>query len=126
MCHTSPTSCMLVQDLNMKSYVALVNQILRSVQFVGLPPELSSDASHQALPGPDVLVIEYESEDSCMLYRYQWGGTFGGDTWHETLQKAFQQAEYEFGTEIADWIAVPGVRNAIEFAAEIFKESPSS
>ena len=42
-----------------------------------------------------------------MLYRYTAQGDFGGDTWHETVDDAKNQAMFEYGDALGEWIAVP-------------------
>ncbi len=54
---------------------------------------------------PDAIRVEIKiHDDSPMLYRWGEGNVFCGDTWHETIQLAKQQAAYEFGIEEADWV----------------------
>lgn len=51
-----------------------------------------------ALPDPDYVVLEFDEADSpCFLCGYTDDGAFCGDTWHETLERAFDRAEYEYG-----------------------------
>jgi hypothetical protein len=38
-----------------------------------------------------------------MMYRYTHDGQFCGDTWHETLAAAFEQAEFEYGLTPGDF-----------------------
>jgi len=56
------------------------------------------------LPLPDRIEIEMEAgrQDPCMMIRYADDGRFGGDTWHENLEAAFAQAEYEYGLVESD------------------------
>lgn len=62
-----------------------------------------------ALPDPDYVVIEFEELDSfCYLFRYTDDGRFCGDTWHETVEHAFDQAEYEYALGRDDFVAAPG------------------
>lgn len=60
---------------------------------------------------PDRVEIEPEPDGGhCMMYRYGLTGEFCGDTWHEDLDAAFLQAEYEYGLGASDFLAVPGGR----------------
>ena len=52
-----------------------------------------------------VLVIEHP--DGPMLYRYAATGEFAGDTWHETLDKAKHQAEFEYEDALGTWRKIP-------------------
>jgi hypothetical protein len=51
------------------------------------------------MPLPDRIEIELDGSETqpCMMYRYTDDNQFCGDTWHETLAAAFQQAEFEYG-----------------------------
>jgi hypothetical protein len=52
-----------------------------------------------------------------MLYRYTLDRAFGGDTWHETLEDALEQAIREYGEAVEEWHAIPlGVTDAIDYA----------
>jgi hypothetical protein len=57
------------------------------------------------LPAAQVLVIRLGESDS-MLYRYLLDGTFVGDTWHETLDGAKQQVDFEY-VLASPWRDVP-------------------
>jgi basic membrane lipoprotein Med (substrate-binding protein (PBP1-ABC) superfamily) len=39
--------------------------------------------------------------------RFAADGAFAGDTWHQTAEEAQEQAKFEFGNAISDWIAIP-------------------
>lgn len=86
--------------------------------LVGLPPELAEGANDaQPLPWPHVLVIEEESPGSVCLYRMTQSGESGGDTWHQSVEDAKHQANYEYGDAVGDWSEIPGdVRDARDFA----------
>ncbi len=62
-----------------------------------------------AMPLPDVLIIERDisPDPGFMLYRYTKSGTFAGDTWHENLEDAKHQAEFEYGNTLGEWQEVP-------------------
>ena len=69
------------------------------------------------LPVADVLVLETTDEQGIMLYRYTTEGVFCGDTWHETIEDAKDQAGYEFGDTVGSWHEIPpDVANAIDYA----------
>lgn len=58
------------------------------------------------MPLPDRVEIAPESgSDHYFLFRYR-SGEFCGDTWHENLEAAFEQAEYEYGLCASDFLAV--------------------
>ncbi len=58
------------------------------------------------LPRPDRVVIEIDSEvdGPCMLFRFSTDGRFCGDTWHENLETAVAQANYEYGLVRGDFV----------------------
>lgn len=57
------------------------------------------------MPMPDRIEIEVESVTGyCALYRYTATGQFYGDTWHENLDAAFQQASFEYGLSPQDFL----------------------
>lgn len=93
----------------------------KTLHTIGLPPELAGDAEEEAeqLPSPDVLVIEQESEGNVFLYRMTRTGEPGGDTWHQSVDDAKHQAEYEYGGLLGEWRAIPDdATDAREFAVE--------
>ncbi|MGY0800147.1 hypothetical protein ACW7G0_13985 [Lysobacter sp. A286] len=60
-----------------------------------------------AMPLPDRIEIEPEPEsDHYFMYRYTKSGQICGDTWHEDLQAAFDQANFEYGLNAADFLLV--------------------
>jgi hypothetical protein len=80
----------------------------RTLHMAGLPPELAGGVeTRKSLPAPDVLLIEQESERSVFLYRLTRTGAPGGDTWHESVEDAKYQAEFELGDVIGDWQQIP-------------------
>lgn len=86
-------------------YVARVTKVLRTgIHKIGdiQDGELRPVAD---LPLPDRLEIELEGGpgDPCMIYRYTDDGEFCGDTWHEKLEDALAQAEFEYGLSQRDF-----------------------
>lgn len=62
---------------------------------------------HYAMSLPDRIEIQLESgSDHCFMYRYTKSGEFCGDTWHENLSAAFEQADFEYGLCAADFLIV--------------------
>ncbi|MRH01198.1 hypothetical protein [Xanthomonas sontii] len=58
-----------------------------------------------SMPMPDRIEIEVEPGTGyCFLYRYTATGQFCGDTWHENLDAAFQQASFEYGLSPQDFL----------------------
>jgi hypothetical protein len=84
--------------------IALVGPIgdkKQTIHKVGLP-----NGPQTVMPFPEVLLLETE-ESSFMLYRYTVDGQFCGDTWHQTLEEAKNQAEFEYGRALGPWLLVP-------------------
>jgi hypothetical protein len=87
------------------TYIAKVKRVLRqNVHTVGaiVDGDIKTVASMSL---PDRIEIELDGSEAepCMMYRYTHDGHFCGDTWHETLEAAFQQAEYEYGLTRSDF-----------------------
>ena len=68
------------------------------------------------MPWPSILILEAH-DGHAMLYRYAADGNFAGDTWHENVEDAKEQAEYEYARVLNKWKEIPSdVQDAIEFA----------
>ena len=67
------------------------------------------------LPSPEVLSIRPEST-GVLLVRWRLDGTFCGDTWHSTLEDAFEQVGEEFPTLRPVWHDIDVAENAVAFA----------
>jgi len=98
--------------------VALVEKSVRARQgrhFTGLPPELTGDVDNrQKLPPALVLIIE-EKADGIFLFRFTEDRAFAGDTWHQTIDEAIDQAIHEYGE--LHWKKVPEeIGDPISFA----------
>jgi hypothetical protein len=76
--------------------------------YVGLPPQLNEGKDDRVeMPTARVLVVEIEiGKSDCLLFRFSREGTFAGDTWHETLDRAKAQADYEY-VLASPWREVP-------------------
>ena len=93
---------------NRTRLIALVGPMVgkqQAIHKIGLP-----DGPQTAMPFPEVLFLE-DDATSCMLYRYTADGQFGGDTWHQTLEEAKHQAEFEYGEAFGPWLLVPEIES---------------
>ena len=86
-------------------YVATVTRVLRQgihTRGAIVHGELKTVG---AMPLAERVEIELDGTEMqpCMMYRYTNDGQFCGDTWHETLAAAFQQAEFEYGLTRSDF-----------------------
>jgi hypothetical protein len=88
----------------MPKYVARVTEVLNQVQKVAdlVDGEVRVLAD---MPAPSRVEIIPEGPDGpYMMYRYTSAGDECGDTWHLTLEEAFQQAGYEYGLRPEDFL----------------------
>jgi len=104
---------------NERWFATLLARPLKPVvaHHVGLPPDLAGgvDAREQ-LPSAVVLLIEVK-DDGVFLVRFSRERTFAGDTWHQSVADAKEQARYEFGEALSAWVSVPvDVEDAVAFA----------
>ena len=84
-------------------YVAPVTRILQDGIHTVVTGFHENKFISAALPMPTRVEIEIDQAGHAMLYRYQNDGTFCGDTWHETLEDAMHQADYEYGISAEAW-----------------------
>jgi hypothetical protein len=50
--------------------------------------------------------LDGAKNDPCMMYRYAEDDAFAGDTWHQSLANAFEQATLEYGLQASDFSPV--------------------
>ena len=74
----------------------------QAAQTSGFPMDPS-----KMLPIADVILLVAGNEPGVMLFRYTAHGDFGGDTYHSTPQEALEQASFEYGEALGEWMAVP-------------------
>jgi hypothetical protein len=103
------------------SLVGPVEQRL-AVHTAGYPLDPDS-----MLPSPDVVLLISESSGETMLFRYTAHGELCGDTPHDNLTEAEDQASLEYGLALLGWIDVPSDVNdahafAIDYAAERLRD----
>jgi hypothetical protein len=85
--------------------VALVGQIAgerRMRHTMGIPLDPA-----KLLPLPDVLLLESSADSGVMLFRYTIQGESAGDTWHESIADAKEQAIFEYRDALGRWFEVP-------------------
>ena len=72
----------------------------RTTHLLGLP----APAGIEIAPLPDPIVVEVVEQDgACLLLRLDRAGRCIADTWHDTLEAAKTQANFEFGVKESDW-----------------------
>jgi hypothetical protein len=60
----------------------------------------------KTLPVPAWVEISEENGSFYLLY-FDTNGNFLTDTWHQTVDEAKRQAEFEFGISAEEWTSVP-------------------
>jgi hypothetical protein len=70
------------------------------------------------LPVADVILLVVDRDPGAtMLFRYTAHGDFGGDTFHTSAEEALEQASFEYGESLGEWLDVPDdVADAHAFA----------
>jgi hypothetical protein len=78
----------------------------QAIHLLGMP-----GTSQVAMPFPDVVLIQPRSDkptaQECFLFRYTRDGQDCGDTWHQSVDDAKEQAVIEYGTALGAWVPVP-------------------
>lgn len=86
----------------------------RAAQTSGFPLDPS-----KMLPIADVILLVVDREPGAMLFRYTAHGDFGGDTYHASSEEALEQASFEYGEALGEWLLVPDdVVDAHTFAVQ--------
>lgn len=89
----------------MTKYIARVTEVFRSGIHVMAKVQNGAVIPLAGLPLPDRVEIELEGgrENPCMMYRYTEANQSCGDTRHENLEAAFEQAKFEYGLDEKDF-----------------------
>jgi hypothetical protein len=74
----------------------------RAAQTSGFPLDPA-----KMLPIADVVLFVGNGGREAMLFRYTAYGDFGGDTYHASLEEALEQAQFEYGDALGEWLTVP-------------------
>jgi hypothetical protein len=86
------------------SVLSFGGSVPKTRHFVGLPPELTGGKdTRQQMATAYFLTIEEEA-DQTFLYRFAKDGVCVGDTWHRNVGEAKEQALYEYGDAVGQWI----------------------
>lgn len=79
----------------------------KTKHFRGAPPRIAGGVdARQLLAVPALLLIE-QKPDGVFLFRFTADNRCVGDTWHESIDAAKQQATFEFDELLSAWKAVP-------------------
>ncbi len=90
-------------------YVAALKPLpddLESRQFAGVLDETDGLVRGSPLPLPDVLLI-VEMDEAFYLLRYLSFGEEVGDTWHQAIEEAKDDADYEYEGCVGRWLEIP-------------------
>jgi len=75
---------------------------LRTRHAIGLP-----DGPQQDMPLPNILVLEAQSSGAAILFRFTASGEDCGDTWHNDVESAKEQAAWEHEGILGMWAKAP-------------------
>ena len=91
--------------------------------WIGWPPELAGHEPRQLLPLAAVVYLVVEP-DGIYALRYADDGSFVGDTWHQSIDDAWEQVGGEFVVSAGGWNSVPeDVTDLSAFALSVLEES---
>jgi hypothetical protein len=101
---------MMIRMAQSKRLVAVIrreNVSQPSRNFVGLPPmEPGEPDTRRRLPIPLVIVISTKHE-GIFLERFDEAGADAGDSWHQSIEEAKEQAREEYGESVGVRTPVP-------------------
>jgi hypothetical protein len=80
---------------------AIVRKVTGATKHLQMPP-MSGETNVVSLPDP-VEVEAVEEDGAVYLFRLDASGKCIADTWHETMESAKAQANFEFGIDERDW-----------------------
>ena len=79
----------------------------KTTHWVGSPPSLFGDTSQRSLAGWPGVVVLMDESDGRYLFRFAADGKEVGDTWHQTIEDAKDQADFEYEDLLGEWREVP-------------------
>ncbi len=115
------------QSQHAERFVAVVRRPYNgeaSRHYVGLPPMATGEADmRERMAVPRVLVLE-NRPDGIFLLRHDEAGEEAGDTWHQSVEDAKEQAVAEYGGNLGPWTEVPEAEDdAVGFALRLAEAS---
>jgi hypothetical protein len=78
----------------------------RTRHMIGLPPGLDDSDPPSEMPPARYVLVE-QLDEGHFLFRFASDGSDGGDTWHQSLEQALEQAAFEFGLTEDAWKPIP-------------------
>jgi hypothetical protein len=100
--------------------IALIGPVgeRRAAQTSGFPLDPS-----KMLPVADVILLVVGKDEGAMIFRYTAHGEVAGDTLHPTSEDAIEQAVFEYGAALGEWLTVPDdIMDAHAFAVQYAHE----
>jgi hypothetical protein len=81
---------------------------IRVKHYLGPPPSFSSKQEDVQIEMPLAqIVVVVQVPNGFLLNRFLRSGEYVGDTWHASLDDAFEQARLELGVQLTAWIDIP-------------------
>ncbi len=89
--------------------------------YLGYPPELTNEPDSRTLLSlPKVLVIKQTAASDVFLFRFTETGEYAGDTWHQSIEEAKKQADFEYGVAKDSWQRIPSeVKDVVRFTLNL-------
>lgn len=101
-----------------------VPEKMRTLHYIGLPPELAGTDDRQLLGWPVALVLDVDSEGNALVCRYGRNREFLGDTWHTSIDEAKEDIAVEYGPGLGPWEPIPPEeRDAVSYALRLARPS---
>jgi hypothetical protein len=102
---------------------------IKSKHYKGLPPDLTAGKDLRTEMKPAAVVVIEDDQDGVFLYRYDAQANCVGDTWHQNLDEAKGQAQFEFENILSEWVEIPlsiqGVQQVVQFGLGLFPDKSS-
>jgi hypothetical protein len=104
------------------NYYSLISEKkfkLKVPHYIGDAPVTEEAKKNRTLlPIAGVVVIE-KRQGAIYLERYNHDGEWGGNTWHENIEDAKYQAEFEYGDSLIQWVEIPeSIEDPVKYALE--------
>ena len=102
----------------------------RVKHYRGLPPELTKGKdSREEMMLPVFLLLDEKPSEGVFLFRYDAQGNCVGDTWHQNVAEAKEQARFEYESVLSKWIEIPtevqSIQQILEFGFRAFPRNDS-
>ena len=93
--------------MNRKLHATVRKSTEQTKHSIGI---LGPDGPNATSEMPVAVKLEISADDNgVFLIRFDKNGTFCGDTWHQSIDDAKEQASFEFSVADSDWDTTPSV-----------------